>query len=67
LVPTIGVGEELDLLQGVELLLRTAGHAEGGRTRPLLPDIQVTGVHEEHMSEEMDEQKCVSGHRLPLV
>lgn len=48
--PTIDVGEKLDLFQGVQLLLGTAGYTEGhGTTSPVF-DFQIAGIHKEHMS-----------------
>lgn len=48
-VPTAPVGKQLHLLQGVQLLVGAAGHAEGGGTGPPSLDLQVAGVHEEHV------------------
>lgn len=48
--PTSVVGEELHFFQGAELLLGAAGHAEGGGAEPAIPDVQVAGIHEEHVS-----------------
>lgn len=56
-VPTTVVGKELDLFQGVELLFRAAGHTEGGGTEPPIPDFQVAGIHEEHVSRRQRRQE----------
>lgn len=61
--PTIDVGEELDLFQGVQLLLRTAGHTEGCGTKPLVFDFQVAGIHEEHVSTHGGNKACLRPQR----
>lgn len=62
--PTIDVGKELELFQGVQLLLRTAGHTEGCGTKPLVFDFQVAGIHEEHVSTDGGNIACLRPRRL---
>lgn len=63
-MPTVVVCEELELLQGIELLFGTAGHTEDGRAEPHVLDFQVAGIHKEHVSTKQMKQKTVSEHFL---
>lgn len=48
-VPTTVICKELDVFKGIELLFRTAGYTEGSGTKPPILDLQIAGIHEEHM------------------
>nr|XP_054092724.1 uncharacterized protein LOC128928288 [Callithrix jacchus] len=65
-VPTTGVCKELDLFQGVKLLFRAVGYAEGCAVKPHTFDFQVAGIHKEHVSRRQMKQKNVLEHCLLL-
>lgn len=59
--PTVDVRKQLDLFQGVQLLLRTAGYTEGCGTEAPIFDFQIAGIHKEHMSKDRGKKSIRQG------
>lgn len=58
-MPTTVVCKELDVFEGIELLFRTARYTEGSGTKPPVLDLQIAGIHEEHVPGRQKKQENV--------